>query len=193
VVEVRSSPTHRSRCRRRRYRCHSQVDERRAWSRGWVNVGERMVGLSSSSRGPEWWRHVRRPHAEVVAIDTATAATHRWTDGARGQRFGPVEGSGRHVAVLVVFRCGCWGSGDERGVRLGVRPGRCTRGCSWRTRYECRMCGIVCTLGTRVTPCHRPICRMPLRTGVTEFFLLSTREYTREGTKPYRVLGELIL
>jgi hypothetical protein len=35
-------------------------------------------------------------------------------------------------------------------------------------------------------------CRMPLRAGVTKFFLLSSREYTREGTRPYRILGELI-
>ena len=73
-----------------------------------------------SFRGPECWRRVRRPHAKVVTVDTATAATHRWTDGARSRRFGSVEGSRWHVVVLVIFRCGCWGSGDERGVCLGV-------------------------------------------------------------------------
>jgi hypothetical protein len=46
-------------------------------------------------RGPEWWRRVRRPHTEVVAVDTATATTHRWTDGARGRGFRTVWGNGR--------------------------------------------------------------------------------------------------
>jgi hypothetical protein len=53
------------------------------------------VGSSSSFRGPEWRRRVRRPHTEVVTVDTAIAATHRWTDGARGRGFGSVWGNGR--------------------------------------------------------------------------------------------------
>jgi hypothetical protein len=67
----------------------------RAPSRGRVGVGERMAGLSSSFRGPEWWRHVRRLHTKVVAIDAATAATHRWMSGTRGRRVGSVWGNGR--------------------------------------------------------------------------------------------------
>jgi hypothetical protein len=46
-------------------------------------------------RGPKWWRHVRCPHTEGVAVDAATTATHRWTSGARGRRFGWVWGNGR--------------------------------------------------------------------------------------------------
>ena len=46
-------------------------------------------------QGPECWRRVRRPHTEVVAVDAATAATHRWTDGARSRRFWSVWGNGR--------------------------------------------------------------------------------------------------
>jgi hypothetical protein len=44
--------------------------------------------------GPERWRRVRCPHTEVVAVDAATAATHRWTGGARGRGVGP-GGDGR--------------------------------------------------------------------------------------------------
>jgi hypothetical protein len=53
---------------------------------------ERMAcqwGRPRLFRGPEWWRRVRRPQTEVVAVDTATAATHRW----RAVR--AVEGSDR--------------------------------------------------------------------------------------------------
>jgi hypothetical protein len=39
-----------------------------------------MAGSSSSFRGPECWRRIHRPHAEVVAVDAATTATHRWTE-----------------------------------------------------------------------------------------------------------------
>src|ERR1700730_14853438 len=46
-------------------------------------------------RGPEWWRHVRRPHTEGVAVDAATAATHRWTSSARGRGVGSVWGNRR--------------------------------------------------------------------------------------------------
>jgi hypothetical protein len=53
-----------------------------------------MAGLSSSFRGPEWQRRIHRPHTEVVTVDTAIAATHRWTDGARGRGFGSVWGNG---------------------------------------------------------------------------------------------------
>jgi hypothetical protein len=71
------------------------VDGRCARSTVWVGVGKRTAGSSSSFRGPEWRRRVRRPHTEVVAADAATAATHRWTDGARGRGFGSVWGNGR--------------------------------------------------------------------------------------------------
>jgi hypothetical protein len=54
-----------------------------------------MAGSSSSFRGPECWRRVHRPHTEVVAVDAATAATHRWTSGARGRGVGSVWGNGR--------------------------------------------------------------------------------------------------
>jgi hypothetical protein len=40
--------------------------------------------------GPKRWRRVRRPHTEVVTVDATTAATHRWTGGARGRGVGPV-------------------------------------------------------------------------------------------------------
>jgi hypothetical protein len=63
------------------------------WSRGWVGVGEWMVGLSSSFRGLECWRHIRCPHTEVIAIDTTTTATHRWTSGTCGQGVGLVWGN----------------------------------------------------------------------------------------------------
>jgi hypothetical protein len=62
------------------------------------------LGYSTGSRkdacpqcvrlGPEWWRHVHRPHTEGVAIDAATAITHRWTSGARGQGVRSVWGNG---------------------------------------------------------------------------------------------------
>ena len=65
-------------------------------------------------RGPEWWRRVRRPHTEVVAVDTATAATHRWR-AVRAVEGSDRWGDGRHGVVFVFFRCGCWGSG-ARGV-----------------------------------------------------------------------------
>jgi hypothetical protein len=54
-------------------------------SRGQVGVGEWMAGSSSSFRGPKCWRHVCCPHTEVIAVDAATTATHRWTSGARSQ------------------------------------------------------------------------------------------------------------
>jgi hypothetical protein len=47
-------------------------------------------------------------------------------------------------------------------------------------------------LGFRVVLSPAYFYCMPLRASVTKFFLLSTREYTREGTRPCRVLGELI-
>jgi hypothetical protein len=71
------------------------VDERRARSRGQVSVGERTAGSSLSFRGPEWWRRIRRPHTEVVAVDAATTATHRWTSGASSRGVGSVWGNGR--------------------------------------------------------------------------------------------------
>jgi hypothetical protein len=40
--------------------------------------------------GPERWRCVCCPHTEVVAIDAATAATHRWMGGTRSRGVGPV-------------------------------------------------------------------------------------------------------
>src|ERR1700730_15866918 len=46
-------------------------------------------------RGREGWRPVRRPHTEGVAVDAATAATHRWTSGACGRGVGSVWGNGR--------------------------------------------------------------------------------------------------
>jgi hypothetical protein len=50
-------------------------------------VGERTAGSSSSFRGPEWRRRVRRPHTEVVTVDIAIAATGQWrVDGSRGRR-----------------------------------------------------------------------------------------------------------
>jgi hypothetical protein len=94
VAEARSSPTHRSSPLTPPPppliggRTVCAVD-------GSGRVGERTAGSSSSFRGPEWRRRVRRLHTEVVAIDAATAATHRWTDGARGRRFGSVWGNGR--------------------------------------------------------------------------------------------------
>jgi hypothetical protein len=45
-------------------------------------------------RGPEWWMHVRRPRTKVVAVAAATAATRRWTGGARGRGVGSVWGTG---------------------------------------------------------------------------------------------------
>jgi hypothetical protein len=90
------------------------------WLRGWVSVGEWMVGLSSSFRRPKCWRCIHHPHAEVIAVNATTAATHRWMDSVHGQRFRWVWGNRQHVVVLVVFRCGCWGLGDECGVCLGV-------------------------------------------------------------------------
>src|SRR3984893_22115 len=46
-------------------------------------------------RGPEWWRHVCRPHTEGVAVDAATATTHRRTSGTRGRGVGSGWGNGR--------------------------------------------------------------------------------------------------
>src|SRR3984893_1661704 len=54
-----------------------------------------MAGSSSFFRGPEGGTGVRRRHAEVIAVDAATAATHRWTSGARGRGVGSVWGNGR--------------------------------------------------------------------------------------------------
>jgi hypothetical protein len=82
-------------------------DKQRAQSRGRASVGERTAGSSSSFRGARVVERVRRPHTEVVAVDTATATTHRWTVGARGRGFGSAWGNARHFVVLVVFRCGC--------------------------------------------------------------------------------------
>jgi hypothetical protein len=59
-------------------------------------------------RGPEWWMRVRRPRTKVVAVAATTAATRRWTGGARGRRVGSVWGNGRHGVVLVFFRGPEW-------------------------------------------------------------------------------------
>jgi hypothetical protein len=71
------------------------VDRRCVRSTVRNGVGERTAGSSSSFRGPEWRRRVRRPHTEVVTVDIAIAATHRWTDGAHSRGFGSVWGNGR--------------------------------------------------------------------------------------------------
>jgi hypothetical protein len=60
-------------------------------------------------QGPECWRCVRRPHAEHVAVDAATAATHRWTGSARGRGVGPEGGNGQHESSL------CFSGGPSGG------------------------------------------------------------------------------
>jgi hypothetical protein len=59
-------------------------------------------------RVPEWWMRVRRPRTKVVAVAATTAATRRWTGGARGRGVGSVWGNGRHGVVLVFFRGPEW-------------------------------------------------------------------------------------
>jgi hypothetical protein len=83
------------------------VDRRCTRSRVRVSVGERTAGSSSSFKGPEWWRRVRRPHTKVVAVDAATAATHRWTDGACGRGFGTAVGE-RTAGSSSSFRGAEW-------------------------------------------------------------------------------------
>src|ERR1700730_6234854 len=83
VVEARSSPTHPKSLPSlpplvggRAARVVEGVD-------GWGNGQHRVILVFF--RGPEWWRHVRCPHTEGIAVDATTAATHRRTSSVHSQ------------------------------------------------------------------------------------------------------------
>jgi hypothetical protein len=69
--------------------------------------------------GPKWWRCVCCPHTEVIAFDTATAATHRW------QAVRAVEGPDQcggmdGIGSSLSFSGAGVGARETRGVLRGV-------------------------------------------------------------------------
>jgi hypothetical protein len=109
------------------------VDRRCARSRGrigWGNGRHVVLVFFRPSGGGAFVAHTPtacRPHLfrrrQVVAVNAATAATHRWTGSARGRGVGSGGGTDGMSSSSSFSGAGV-GARETRGVRLG----RCMRG-----------------------------------------------------------------